>query len=144
MRYSRIVLTTLVLGLSMPAFAGGIPVKLYKNPNCGCCNTYADLLRASGFDVAAVNTTDMPSIKKKYGIAESLEGCHTFVIDNYVFEGLVPVQFVKEVVSEHRPIKGLSLPGMPMGAPGMTGMKSAPLPVYYLSSGSDIKVFRNF
>ena len=144
MRYSKILLIALALGLQSPAFAAGIPVKLYKNPNCGCCNTYADLLKANGFEVTAVNTSDMASIKKKYAIPESLEGCHTFVIDNYVFEGLVPVQFVKEVVSEHRPIKGLSLPGMPMGAPGMTGMKSAPQPVYYLSSGSDLKVFRTY
>ena len=147
MRYWKVLLITLAMGLPAPAFAAGIPVKLYKNPNCGCCNVYADYLDANGFDVQAINTTDMESIKKKYAVPEALEGCHTAVIGGYVFEGLIPAQYLKQVLSERRPIRGLSLPGMPSGVPGMpamSGMKRAPLKIYYLSGASTPEVFATF
>lgn len=134
----------LVLGLQLPAFAAGTQVKLYRNPTCGCCNVYADYLRTNGFDVQLVNTTDMSSIKKKYSVPERLEGCHTAVIDRYVFEGLIPVEYIKQVLNERRPIKGLSLPGMPVGVPGMPGTKRGPLHVYYISAESDPRVFASF
>lgn len=144
MRYWKILLTTLALGLPPLAFAAGTPVKLYKNPNCACCDVYADYLKANGFDVEKSNTTDMASINKKYEVPASLEGCHTFLIDRYVFEGLIPVEYVKQVLSENRPIRGLALPGMPMGVPGMPGSRQGPLRVYYLSDGPDPKVFASF
>lgn len=143
MRYWKIMLMVLGIGLQPPAFAG-TPVTLYKNPSCVCCNIYADYLKANGFDVKIINTTDMASIKQKYGVPEKLEGCHTVTAGPYVFEGLIPVQYVKQVLSERRMYKGLSLPGMPSGVPGMPGAKRGPLHVYYLSSESNPRVFASF
>ena len=144
MRYWKILLIAPVLALQLPAFAAGIQVELYRNPTCGCCNAYADYLRTNGFDVKLVNTTDMSSIKKKYSVPERLEGCHTAVIDRYVFEGLIPVEYIKQVLNERRPIKGLSLPGMPVGVPGMPGTKRGLLHVYYISAESNPRVFTSF
>lgn len=146
MRYWKALLIALALALGpyAPAFAAGTPVKLYKNPNCGCCNAYAEYLSANGFDVQAINTTDMSAVKKKFAVPEKLEGCHTAVIDGYVFEGLIPVQYLRQVLSERRPIRGLSLPGMPAGVPGMPGTRHGPLHIYYLSSAPAPEVFATF
>src|SRR5713226_9881757 len=78
-RFKAASLFALTMGLALPAFAAGIPVKLYKNPNCGCCNVYADYLKGNGFDVEAINTTDMASIKTKYSVPAAVEGCHTAI-----------------------------------------------------------------
>ena len=144
MRYWKPLLVTLTIGLQLPAFAAGTSVQLYRNPNCGCCNIYADYLKANGFDVHLVNTTDMSSIAKKYAIPEKLEACHTAIIDGYIFEGLIPVEYVKRVLNEHRPVKGISLPGMPVGVPGMPGNKRGPLNIYYISDLPSPQVFATF
>ena len=91
---------------------------------------YADYLRANGFDVQLRPTNDLSQISAKAGTLADLEGCHTMLVDGYAFDGLVPVDLVKKVLTERPPIAGLALPGMPTGAPGMPGMKKAPLTIY--------------
>ena len=136
MRYAKFTLAALALALHGAALAAAIPVKLYKNPSCFCCDLYARHLEENGFKVELINTTDMASIKQKYGVPQKLEGCHTAIVEGYVVEGLVPAQFVQRMLREHRPIKGVALPGMPVGAPGMPGEKAKPLNVYTLDASS--------
>lgn len=145
MHYTKILpLMALTLGLQLPALAAGIPVKLYKNPNCGCCDVWAQHMEANGFKVETINTTDLPSIQQKYGVPERLAGCHTAIVEGYVIEGLVPAEFVKRLLKERSPVKGVALPGMPVGAPGMPGAKRTPLNVYYLGTGATPKIFGTF
>lgn len=106
-----------------------IPATLYKNPDCACCEEYADYLRSSGFDVTVVEARNMTPIKQKYGVREDLEGCHTTVIGGYVVEGHVPVAAMKRLLKERPAIKGISLPGMPEGSPGMSGVKEGPFEI---------------
>ncbi len=143
MRTLKTLLLTLTLLVQLPVLAA-TSATLYKNPNCGCCDAYADYLKRNGFDVKIVNTPDRSAIKKKYSVPETLEGCHTMLIGSYVFEGLIPAEYIQRVLKEHRPIKGLSLPGMPVGAPGMPGAKTRPLYVYNLEASSNPKVFASF
>jgi hypothetical protein len=114
----------------LPALAAPIQAILYKNPQCTCCEMYADYLRANGFEVQLKPTNDLEEISAKAGTPADLEGCHTMLVDGYAFDGLVPVDLVKKVLTERPPIAGLTLPGMPTGAPGMPGVKKAPLTVY--------------
>lgn len=144
MRSLKILSLALAIGLPLPALADGIPVQLYKNPQCTCCDNYASYLNKNGFDVKLIDTTDMAGIKHKYAVPAKLEGCHTALIGNYVFEDLIPAEYLKQVLKEHRPIKGLSLPGMRVGAPGMPGEKSGPLNVYYLEDNATPRVFASF
>ena len=108
---------------------------LYKNPQCGCCDAYAEYLEQNGFEVTMKNSTDMQSIKQQAGVPEQLAGCHTMLIDGYVVEGLVPLDTLTRLLTEKPAIKGVSLPGMPVGAPGMPGPKAAPFEIYEISDG---------
>ena len=144
MRYVKSLLIAATLSLQIPAYAANLAITIYRNPNCGCCDAYARYLEKNGFDVKLVDTLDAASIHAKYSVPEALEGCHNAVIQGYVFEGLIPAEYIKQVVNEHRPIKGLSVPGMPVGAPGMPGDKSQPIHVYYLGHGASPQVFANF
>lgn len=144
MRYAKIISTSFVLALSLPALAADIPVTLYRNPNCGCCDLWAKHLEADGFKVTRVDTFDMASVQGRYGVPERLAGCHTATVGGYVVEGLVPASLIKRLLSEHRPVKGIALPGMPIGAPGMPGDKRGPLDVYYLGNQTTPAVFTTF
>lgn len=129
---AKALFTASLLTVQLAAFAGPVPMKLYKNPNCFCCDLYARHMEENGFKVELINTTEMSAIKEKHAIPEKLEGCHTALVDGYVVEGLVPAKFVQQLLKERPAIKGLALPGMPVGAPGMDGPKSQPLTVYQL------------
>jgi len=111
-------------------------VTLYKDPQCGCCEGYADYLRANGFEVSIVPTHDLPILDEKYGIAEDLSPCHISIIGGYVVGGHVPIAVVNRLLAEKPPITGITLPGMPQGSPGMGGRKMEPFTVYEIAKGS--------
>jgi hypothetical protein len=108
---------------------------LYKNPQCGCCETYADYLRENGFEVAVEATHDLPLIRRQHGVPDPLVGCHTTLVEGYVVEGHVPVRTLLRLLTEKPAIKGISLPGMPAGSPGMFGEKTEPFTIYEIGGG---------
>jgi hypothetical protein len=108
-------------------------VTLYKNPQCSCCEGYAAYLRDNGFEVDVKPTNDLSEISSKAGVPADLQGCHTTFIDGYVIDGHVPVKTVNKLLTERPDIAGVTLPGMPMGSPGMGGAKSEPFTIYTLT-----------
>ena len=119
-----------------------IPVTLYKNPQCTCCESYAQYLDQNGFKVDVKPTNDLAEISRKAGIPEALEGCHTSFISNYVVDGHVPVKTIRKLLDERPNIAGITLPGMPSGSPGMFGEKTEPLTIYAVSrDGTPPRVF---
>lgn len=142
MRFFNTTIVALALTLASPVLAQTAKqATLYKNPQCGCCEEYAKYLRENGFEVKVVATHDLPLIKKEHGVPDELEGCHTTLVDNYVVEGHVPLKTLNKLLTERPAIKGISLPGMPMGSPGMTGRKTEPFTMYQFSDGAPPKVF---
>ena len=119
------------------------PAMLYKNPQCGCCEEYANYLRRNGFKVKVQATHNLSLIRRQAGvnIPEKLEGCHTTFIDKYVIEGHVPVSTLDKLLSERPNIRGISLPGMPEGSPGMTGQKTEPFTIYEIGGDGDPRVY---
>ena len=115
---------------TLPALAEPIHAILYKNPQCSCCEIYAAYLKQNGFDVELKPTNDLAQISAKAGVPADLEGCHTMFIDGYAFDGLAPVDIVKKVLAEHPAIAGVTLAGMPTGAPGVPGKQAAPFKIY--------------
>src|SRR6266576_5230608 len=125
----------LLMTASALAFTGGaraapVAVTLYKNPECGCCDGYAEYLRHNGFTVTAKATNDLSEISRKAGIPAELQGCHTAFIGDYVVDGHVPVEAIEKLMAVRPAIKGITLPGMPLGSPGMTGGKTEPFTVF--------------
>ena len=87
-------------------------------------------------------TNDLAAISRKAGIPENLEGCHTSFIGSYVVDGHVPVNTIRKLLDEKPAIVGITLPGMPLGSPGMDGEKAAPLMIYAISrDGTPPRIF---
>jgi hypothetical protein len=108
---------------------------LYKNPQCACCEGYADYLRDNGFEVAVQPSHDLPLLHRQHGVPDALVGCHTTLVDGYVVEGHVPVGPLLRLPTEKPAIKGISLPDMPAGSPGMFGEKTEPFTIYEIADG---------
>lgn len=134
MRRLILALALLVLPATL-AHAGDAAreVTLYKTPFCGCCEEYAAYLREHGFAVTVHPTHELSAMSREAGIPEDFEGCHLAFVDGYTVSGHVPVATVERLLAERPDIKGITLPGMPMGSPGMTGSKDEPFTIYAIS-----------
>lgn len=130
MTFAAVVLISGAAFVTAAQNAAAEAVTLYKNPQCGCCEGYADYLRQNGFTVTVEATHDLVAMSREAGIPEDFEGCHLSFIDGYVVSGHVPVGTVNRLLSERPAIKGITLPGMPMGSPGMSGAKTESFTIY--------------
>lgn len=113
--------------------AAPIKATLYKDPSCSCCATYASYLDKNGFKVKVIPTPNLEQMTLASGIPQSLVGCHLTKLENRVFEGHIPAPIIRKFLAEPPSAKGLAIPGMPAGLPGMplmAGMKSQPIAVY--------------
>lgn len=133
-----LLIVALLLPLLASARAGadeGIAATMYKRPYCTCCDSHADHLRANGYKVTVIETENLSQLKKQHSVPSAFEGCHTLLVGGYVVEGHVPAKVIDRLLKERPEIKGISLPGMPEGSPGMSGTKSEPFVVYEFSDG---------
>lgn len=132
------------LGLTIPAQAAE-PARplatIFKNPQCSCCEAYGAYLRQNGYRVKLIATQDGPLIKQRQGIPAQLEGCHTTLVGGYFVEGHVPVAAMNRLLKERPSLKGISLPGMPPGSPGMGGPKMAPFKIYAVAKSGAASVY---
>jgi hypothetical protein len=94
-------------------------VVVTKDPTCGCCSGWVDHLKQAGFPVEVIETPDINRVKVRLGVPQSLAACHTGEVAGYVIEGHVPANAIKRLLAEKLQAKGLAVPGMPIGAPGM-------------------------
>jgi hypothetical protein len=130
---------------SVPVLAAAeMPVEVWKSATCSCCGAWVKHLEANGFAVT-VNATDpsmLAKIKRQAGIGDKLASCHTAKIAGYVTEGHVPAPDIKRLVAEHPDAVGLTVPGMPVGSPGMEqGGEFEPYDVLLLKRDGTTAVF---
>jgi Cu/Ag efflux protein CusF len=95
-------------------------VRVWKDPNCGCCNDWITYLKANGFDVQSFDTGNSVA-RQRLGMPNALASCHTAQVGGYVIEGHVPAADIHRLLREQPKALGLSVPGMPIGSPGMDG-----------------------
>ncbi len=103
------------------AAAGKIVLTVHRDANCGCCHAWVDRLRASGaIEAELIDEPDMQAVKRHLGVPDALASCHTAEGGGYVFEGHVPPADIIRLFGENPPgVRGLAVPGMPTGSPGM-------------------------
>lgn len=110
-----------IAALPAAAEAAGPAVHVLKDPNCGCCTAWADILKAEGFAVT-IELADYDALsayKSANGIPETMASCHTARVEGYLLEGHVPPADIRRLLAERPDAIGLAVPGMPMGSPGM-------------------------
>ena len=120
-------------------------VTVYKSPSCNCCAEWVTHMREQGFPVEIQSRFNVKPVKRKVGVPSSLAACHTAVVNNYVVEGHVPAKDVKQLLRENPKVRGLSVPGMPVGSPGMErGNRVEPYKVLTFTPAGDTTVFARY
>ena len=138
---ARIAISAAMLALAwtMPAHAApsdSSSMIVYKSPTCGCCGAWAALMERAGFKVEVRDTEDMDTVKNMAFIRDELQACHTARFGDYLVEGHVPVNAVRRMLSERPAIRGIAVPGMPHGAPGMGDDATVRYTVYTLANSA--------
>ena len=108
-----------VCSLAVAGEADAPEITVYKSPTCGCCQRWIDHLQDNGFRVQAHNLDNMNDLKSANGITSETASCHTAMVEDYVVEGHVPADVIKKLLAERPEVKGITVPGMPLGSPGM-------------------------
>ncbi len=146
----RNLLTGLVgaAALPMASWAHEAPlVEVWKSPTCGCCNDWISHLRTNGFRVKSYDTGNAAK-RSEFGMPPKLSSCHTAKIDDYVIEGHVPAREIQRLLKERPKALGLSVPGMPLGSPGMDGEafdhKTEPYNVLLVLRNGETSVFQTY
>lgn len=120
-------------------------ITVYRSESCGCCGDWLEHLREHDFNVTDNKVQDMGAIKKRFGVPIKLASCHTAIIDGYVIEGHVPADDIKRLLRDKPDVAGLSVPGMPVGTPGMEmGERRDPFSVIQFKNGGQAELYRRY
>ena len=118
---------------------------VYRSPTCGCCGKWLEHMKQNGFKVKDVLTEDMDSIKRQQGVPDNLKSCHTAVVGGYRVEGHVPASDVRDLLEKKPAVSGISVPGMPVGTPGMEmGGRKDPYAVVQFDKSGEPAVFHDY
>ena len=133
---------------ALPSFAQTAPaIVVAKDPNCGCCGAWVDILREAGFDVTVdeLGPEGLRAVKVAGGVPAEMASCHTGRVEGYVIEGHVPVADIRRLLDERPDALGLAVPGMPWGSPGMGPEdKREAYDVYLLTKDGGAEVFSSY
>lgn len=119
-------------------------ITVYKDPSCGCCKNWIEHLIKHGYHVDAKDSPDMAQIKSTLGVPGGLKSCHTAVVDGYLIEGHVPAADIDRLLATKPKVKGLAVPGMPMGSPGMEGPTKQHYQVLAFDKAGKVKIFTSY
>jgi hypothetical protein len=142
-RFKRLIGSMLV-ALPLVAAAAAPVVEVYKSPTCGCCEEWIKHLRANGFTVQAHDVPDTSGYRAKFGIPEQLGSCHSAKVQGYALEGHVPASDIKRLLATRPKAKGLAVPGMPSGSPGMESPRHDPYDVVLVQDGGKATVYKHY
>jgi hypothetical protein len=119
-------------------------ITVYQSRSCGCCQKWVKHLTNSGFQVESVMMDDVSAVKVENGVTPDLASCHTAKVAGYVVEGHVPARALRKLLSSKPNIKGIAVPGMPMGSPGMEGDRVEKYDVISFEENGRQEVFMSF
>ncbi len=128
MNKRRLLLTTVALLATTTTRAATLTrVTVWRDPSCGCCTGWVAHLRAEGFSVEDQVVRDLGPVRARLNTPSDLLSCHAGAAEGFAFEGHVPAAAIRRLLAE-RPagVRGLAVPEMPLGSPGMEVPGQAP------------------
>ncbi|MDZ7811590.1 MAG: DUF411 domain-containing protein [Ideonella sp.] len=122
-------------------------VEVWKSPSCGCCQDWITHLEAHGFSVK-VHDVGNAAARARLKVPEQLGSCHTAWVGGYAIEGHVPATDIRRLLKERPDAIGLTVPGMPIGSPGMDGpeygQRRDPYDVLLIGQDGRTQVFSSY
>jgi hypothetical protein len=134
----------LLVAIPLAAAAAPPVVEVYKSPTCGCCEEWVKHLRANGFTVNAHDVSNPSDYRAKFGIPDQLGSCHSAKVQGYALEGHVPAADIKHLLATKPKARGLAVPGMPSGSPGMEAPRHDAYDVVLVQDDGKASVYKHY
>jgi hypothetical protein len=147
--FVQVVIGIVALGLNSLSFASELMVEpqvheitVYKAPQCGCCTKWVEHLEVSGFEVEVRTVNGTSAVKRRVGVPNEFRSCHTAIVGDYWVEGHVPADLIQKLLADQPDdIKGIAVPGMPLGSPGMEGPNPMEYEVLSVDGDGNVAVY---
>lgn len=130
----------LLAGTALAAQAATL-VEVYKSPTCDCCGRWIEHLQKSGFKVATHDVDNLQGERRRLGIPDRYASCHSARVGDYVLEGHVPAADIQRLLKEKPKARGIAVPAMPTGAPGMDIPNSPPYATVLIQADGSSRVY---
>lgn len=122
------------------------PMTVYKSPTCGCCGHWVEHVTANGFEPKVIDVAEqvrLDELKTTSGVPVALRSCHLALVGAYVVEGHVPADLIHKMLTDKPAARGLSVPGMVVGSPGMEspGVPARPYDVLLFQRDGTSRVY---
>ena len=143
----RVLLTFpgVLLGLISKVHGQTHEITVYKTTTCSCCAVWVRHLRENKFTVRVIEVDSTAEYQKKNGVTATLRSCHTATVAGYTIEGHVPASEVQRMLKEKPKARGLAVPGMPVGSPGMeVGTRRDAYSVLLFDADGRTSVYRHY
>ncbi|VXB75501.1 DUF411 domain-containing protein [Massilia sp. 9I] len=144
LRFLTQAASAVLLALPLAASAAQPVIEVYKSATCGCCKEWVKHLEANGFTVKTQDVPNTSDYREKFGIPNEYGSCHTGRVNGYAIEGHVPASDIKRLLATKPKARGLAVPGMPMGSPGMEGPRKDPYEVLLVQDGGKTSVYKRY
>ena len=144
---AHVMFNLLALAFYSIAAIAGETGEVWKSPTCGCCKAWVTYMQSKGFTLSVkdTSTATINQIKSSAGVAQKFAGCHSAKIGGYMIEGHVPAETISRILAEKPDAIGLSIPGMPVGSPGMeTDGTIEPFDVLLMKKDGTSEVFASY
>ncbi|MBV7534930.1 DUF411 domain-containing protein [Duganella sp. sic0402] len=138
------ITVAILLSIQATAWAASPVVDVYKSATCGCCKEWIKHLEKNGFTVHAHEVDNPSDYREKFGIPQRFGSCHTGVVQGYALEGHVPAADIQRLLKQKPKAKGLAVPAMPMGSPGMEGPRQDPYDVYLVKQDGNATIYNHY
>lgn len=138
------VIGAALLSTSLTANASQPLIHVYKTEYCGCCTEWVKHLENNGFNVKAKNVESPMDYRERFGIPDNLGSCHTGMVQGYALEGHIPAAEIKRLLGEKPKARGLAVPSMPIGSPGMEGSPKDAYDVLLVYSDGSYKTYQHY
>lgn len=134
----------LALLLAVGVNAATPEMTVFKTKTCGCCEKWVEHMRLNGFKVTVNDVPSTAEYRHQFGVPDKLQSCHTAVVNGYTIEGHVPASEIQRLLKEKPASKGLAVPGMPAGSPGMEGERRDAYSVVRFEKNGELSVYRSY
>lgn len=124
------------------AVTGKTEITVYKTAACGCCEKWVEHLRDNDFDVEVNVVTETNSTRTLIGIPREMASCHSATVGDYWVEGHVPADLIRKLLTEQpEGIRGIAVPGMPQGSPGMESPNPSTYKILSVDEKGEVEVY---
>jgi len=121
-------------------------VVLYMKSDCSTCQNYAHYLGDHGFRVQLGSEAELRAVRERARLPRMFQAPQVAVVEDWLIVGPVPAADIHDLLNwrNRSHARGLVVPGMPRGAPGVNAAIPEPFTVYLIRGSGLVQPLKTY